>query len=287
MTQPIERRKTADLKLHSRFEELFGRPSPEHLRALASTMKDGGQGATIKVMPNGVILSGVDWFLAALYDGQEEVEVWVYYILEGDGEDAALPQLAEDYLRRQDVSLLARIQTHRRVKEVILGKPYDQWTSLDRSGYLHDIFANVGFSSRTVTRHLRIASLPQAIEDAFTRQAITLGQTVKIAALPVSSREAVASALRAGRPAGEVVAEFLPRGSGKHKNPKKAFEAFVRVLRRGLDDLEGRTDQVGVIDREEAGVLGRGQSLCQALLARAPRGLPPGPPELRGGDVAR
>jgi hypothetical protein len=79
-----------------------------------------------------------------------------------------------------------------------------------------------------------------------------------VAGLTRAEREEIAAKIRGGGEPAGVVRRFVAGGPGRHRHADGALEAFLKALRRGVADLEGRVEEVARITPEERAVLEQG-----------------------------
>jgi len=98
--------------------------------------------------------------------------------------------------------------------------------------------------------------------------ALTLAE--KVAGLTRQQAEQIADEIRAGDDPSAVVGKHTTKPSGKHKKADKALTAFLQNLERGVNDLDGRLDQMRFcLSAENAATLDRAEAIITAIRQRA------------------
>ena len=232
------------LKAHPQNALTFGSPTPQEIAALAAEMAKDGQLEPIEITPKGVIISGHSRWEAAKKLGWKTVCCWVRHDLAKAGADAVVERLIRTNLHRRQLTPLGKARCYRDLKTSCRA---NQRLSSTAKGDLRDQLGKMFHESgRSLDRKLQLLDLPLVLQKAFEDGQLPLTVATRIAGLKKPEQEQIAASVQAGANPVEVAATFLPPKETRHRRVYEAVRSFIKTLARGLDDLEGRTDQVGV-----------------------------------------
>jgi hypothetical protein len=96
---------------------------------------------------------------------------------------------------------------------------------------------------------MRVLDTPREVQDAFGAEMLTLVETAQVGTLTPDKQEQVAQTIREGEVPKDVVRRYRPQG--KRKEPRKALEVFIRNVRLGLADFEGRRDTILLLSPDQ------------------------------------
>jgi ParB family chromosome partitioning protein len=282
MTTPqerkIERWRLDRLTPHPKQAELFPEPPEHEVQELAADLKAHGQITPAEVLPDGTLLGGHRRLKAARHLGWAELTEWVREDLANDPK-AAEARLIEDNLYRRNMGPLGRARCYQRLKELAHGTSGGRLYAVDKVELRDRLGKHLGVSGRTLDRHLRVVtSTPVEVQHAVEARKLPVTLAERVADLPKAQREQVAAQIAAGGKPADVVRAALPKPDGKHKLAKDAIGAFLRSLERGVADLEGRVESVGVrLQPEEFALLDRAEDLVRRLRKQANKRKQPPP----------
>jgi ParB/RepB/Spo0J family partition protein len=266
----------AKLRPHPLQKKIYGQRSEWEIRELAESMAKNGQEEPVEILPGGKIIAGHGRVDAAKLLGWQTVRCWVRQDLKAAGPEAVEARLIETNLYRRQLSRLEMVSSYRHLKRIARDERGHQAHENKVKGDLRDMIAKrFGVSGRTLDRWLQVLDLPLPIQLAVDDGRLPLTQAVKIAVLGADASYQLKSRLEAGEDPMAVVQAFLPKGQKRHVKTIDAVAAFVRALRRGLHDFDGRVENVRpahvaphLADLEQAA------ALLQQLLAKG-REAPP------------
>lgn len=177
--------------------------------------------------------------------------------------------LAANFERRQ-LDMVARVRIAIETYQAKLA-PHRRLSQADLQRARDEIGKLVGRSGRSISRYLRLAQTPLPVQHAVSRGLLKLIAGEKVADLSAGTQMELADRIAGLTDAAQirvVVAEYVrQRRPGRHKTTCNAVASFLRLLDRGLDDVEGRLDQVApphVID--EVKTLKRASAVIEAML---------------------
>ena len=255
------------LQPHPKQAALFPEPPPHEVKELADDIRRTGLLQPVEVLPDGTIIAGHKRVAAATLLGWTEITVWVRDDLAGDAA-AAERRLIEDNLTRRQLGPLGLARCYKRLKELESrreGRLFDfEYRELrDRIG------RRLGVSGRTLDRHLRVLGTPQEVQNAVEAGTLPITVAEKVAGLPEPMQARVARKIKAGADPEKAIKAVLPKATGRHRKALGAKGAFLRCLRHGLDDLEGRVEQLGWYSPEEVSVLERAWAVIRRMRQQA------------------
>src|SRR5262249_2125619 len=100
---------------------------------------------------------------------------------------------------------------------------------------------------------------------------VRLVDAEKVADLDDQQQRKIARRIEKGEEATAVVAEYLGRAERRQPKPSQVVTVFAGAVRRAIDDLAGRTDEMGAgVLIERKGDLSAGRDFIADLLARCP-----------------
>jgi hypothetical protein len=261
--KPIESRKLDDLKAHPMQAALSPEPSPAEIEQLATILKRDGMDKPVEILPDGTILCGNDHVVAAKHLGWQEIDVWVRHDLAAQGKGAAERRLIESNLARQ-ADPLSKARCYAALKRLEYRGTLPQCA---RAELRKELVTKLRVSGRSVDRLLRVVTgTPLEIQDAVVTGKLALTLAVKVAGLTEPKRKQLAAEIRAGVDPATVVARHVAKPTGRHKKARHAVDAFLIALERGVNDLQGRVDSVGIrLSAKEAAMLSSAEAIIQAI----------------------
>lgn len=127
----------------------------------------------------------------------------------------------------------------------------------------------VGMSGRNLQRYLNVLAAPPEVQDAFAARRVRLVDAARVVTLSMREQETLADRLQAGGDPKAVLAEFFPKGDGRHVRVGDAVAAFCRAIEKSHADLDGRVDPISAkLVRKFEPSLRKGRKLVQSLLAK-------------------
>src|SRR5262249_7621186 len=219
-----------DLEPHPRQQEVFADLPDEQLEELAVDMKLNGQLVPIEVMPDGTIICGHQRVKAAKKLGWDSVKAVIREDLAAQGEAAVFDRLVSDNLNRRQLDPLGQARCYQKLKEnasKLPRKARAAYSGMD----LRDVLAKrFKMSGRTLGRWLRVLSTPLEVQRAVSENRLSLASAGRVAGADQAIAEMIATEIRLGKDPEEVVADNLPKKSGKQVNDRKAVMTFIRHL---------------------------------------------------------
>jgi hypothetical protein len=177
-------------------------------------------------------------------------------------------RLIEDNLNRRRLAPLELARCSQRLKE--LGRR-GGLCQQEKAELRDRIGMKLGMSGRNLDRYLRVLQgTPQEAQDAVSSGALAVTVAERVAGLKKATREQVAEEIRAGQDPAEAVRRHAPKGTGRHKKARHAIDAFLLALERGVNDLQGRVDSIGIrLSAREAATLHGAEAIIRAIRQRA------------------
>jgi ParB family chromosome partitioning protein len=262
----VERWPLDKLRPHPRNAVLFDDLPSTELTDLAQDMKRQGLITPIEIMPEGMIICGHQRVQAARQLEWTEIEVVVRHDLVDQDAAVIEERLISDNLNRREMDPLTRARCIRRIRELAYQKT---GRKRYRGGEdLRDALAKqLGLSGRHLSRIERLLLAPREVQRAVSARQLPLISAEKVTYLAEETQARIAEEIAAGKAPRQVVAPYLAKSNGCHKNVWKARQAFRRTLEKSLLDLEGRFDQHAYLTAQEAPVYHRAHNLLTRLLA--------------------
>jgi hypothetical protein len=220
-------------------------------KARVADIKRRGLLQPIEAVPIGndlyEILDGHGRKLACEVLGITEVRVLIRHDLAAAGEPRQEAEFLKANFMRRQMDVVQRVRVAARLYEVehcngrrLSGTELQ--TARDAIGQL------VGLSGRSVSRYLRLARAPLAVQRAVSCSLLPLVVGERVADLPAAARDAVAARLDGvddRREVHRIVREYVGGGGdGRRHKVRDALHVFVRDLDAGLHDLEHRAGEV-------------------------------------------
>jgi ParB/RepB/Spo0J family partition protein len=264
-----------DLEPHPRQQEVFADLPDDELDELATSMRLNGQLVPVEVTPEGEIICGHQRVKAAKKLGWDSVKAVIREDLAAQGEAAVFDRLVSDNLNRRQLDQLGQARCYQKLKEnasKLPRKARSAYAGMDLRDRLAKQFK---MSGRSLDRWLRVLSTPVEVQRAVSENRLSLASAGRVAGADQVVMEFVATEIRLGKDPEEVVADNLPKKSGKQLNDRKAVMTFIRHLRSDVSDLEGRVNQLnlrGPLKPDQIELLGRaGQVLQELAIKCAPK----------------
>jgi ParB/RepB/Spo0J family partition protein len=230
------------LKPHPSQAGLFQDTPEAEFEELKNDIAKRGLRHPVEALPDGTIICGHRRVRALRLLGRRTVPVLVLHGLAAQGEAAVRRHLITDNLLRRQLTPLGKVRCYVGLLEELARERRAAGTV--PRGELREHLARIlKQSGRNVDRYLAVSRLPMPVQQAFDEGQLSLVEAARIATLDVAVQGRIAAAIGQGVPAREAVAGHLPAPSGRHRKVGDALAAFVRSLRRGLADLEGRVGQ--------------------------------------------
>lgn len=269
----------ASLRPHPQQHVFYDDPPQHELQALADDLRQNGQRDPVHVMPpknkaslpSYTILDGTRRCRAAVLAEMETVKVLVRHDLK-DANAATVETefLKFNFLRRQMRPLQkARVAMRLFLIETKRSRlfQHDAPEARDRVGRA------IGMSGRNLDRYFRVLQTPLPVQNAVDAGILPLVLGSRVASLTQEAQMKLAGeieGLRDKQLISRIVSEHLGIDSARrHSRASNALGAFAREIERGLRDLDGRLDIVGLPSIEEvAPILGEGAKMISHLLGR-------------------
>lgn len=263
--------KIADLKPHPQeAHTFFGPPSPT-VRSLADGMAVSGPQYAIEILPNYTIVSDHDPVRAAMFLRWAEIDAVLRPDLADNGDAAVEDYVLFSRLNRRGRHRLEVARDYQRLHEI----GQHEWRKGRRRRddlhecqrrNLHDLMAEkLGAKGRSLNRWLAVLQAPVEVQDALIREQISLVDAEAVGHLRPKVKEEIAQAIRDGGNVKDVVVAHLPQKDGRHKSAHDAFSALLRSIKRGVQDLDGREDQIPGLDEKEFEEFGDAVAFLQRL----------------------
>ena len=203
--RPVLKRKIADLREHPRQQELFGDIPDGQLDELAADIDLNGQRDPVEILDDGTIIDGHQRCRAAEKLGRDEVDVVIRNDLAVAGDAAIQMYMISVNLMRRQMDILAIARAYRYMKQIETGP--DE-VSGSESRELRDRLAKrlgTKLSGRTLERYAKLIDTPRAVQDAISRQELSMGAALKVAKLSECAKEGIAAAIRGGQSAKDAI----------------------------------------------------------------------------------
>ncbi len=282
MTSPQETTMSpADLKPHPLQQDYFDDAGDADLQALADDLRDNGQRDPIHVMPPDnaagldafTILDGNQRTRAAKLAGLETVRVLIRHdLIDADAATVEAEFLKFNVLRRQ-LRPLQKARIAMRLFLIEKGRPPGTMRSSDAPEARDRVGKALEMSGRNLARYFNVLRTPLPIQNAVDRGLLPLVLGSRVANLSPGAQQVLAGQIEAmtdGKTIASVVSKHLGiEAAPGHRKPNDAFAAFARQLGRGLQDLDGRLDQVSDRAlRESLEALRDAQAVISHLIGR-------------------
>jgi ParB family chromosome partitioning protein len=264
VSYPLDR-----LKPHPLQAGLFADLPDVEIERLAEDLRRHGQQCPIEVLRDGTIVCGHQRVRAARMLGWEEIDAVVRADLEDKGAPYVAARLIADNALRRQLTPLDQARCYRQLKQQagrMEREDADQYRGMD---YRDVLARQFGMSGRHLDRLVRILKTPMAVQNAVSGNRLSLKAAGKVAGLKEPQQKEVARRIAAGEEPEQVVADYVTKGTGRHRKAAVACKAFVRGLRRGLADLDGRLVELKSVSAADAGVLREGLQVIEQILQQA------------------
>jgi ParB-like chromosome segregation protein Spo0J len=272
----------ADLVPHPLQCEFYANCSADDDQALAEDLRQRGQQVPIIVMPDGnaaglppsTILDGHRRARLMLANGQTKAMVQIRHDLkDADAATVEAEFLKYNFTRRQlhplDRARIAQrlFLLERRRKTVRSLSSTEMPAMRDRVGQA------LGMSGRNLDRYLRVLETPLPVQNAVRDRRMKLILGAKIALLPRTEQEEIASEIASitdPKQITEIVSRYLKLPDDRrHRKANDAAHSIAVALERGIEDLDGRVDQVGTsVIREKLDTFRKAYSVIAQLLKK-------------------
>jgi ParB-like chromosome segregation protein Spo0J len=275
-TKGIEKMAVASLKPHPRQAEFFSEPPPHEVAELAADMKLHGQLQPVEIVPSGIIICGHKRVAAARLLGWTEIDVWVRTDL-ADKPAEVERRLVEDNLYRRQLGPMAIARCYRHLKQLAskfaAGADQPQRLAGREHEDLRDQLARrLDMSGRNLDRLLRILEhAPAVVQHAVEAGRLPMTVAYQVAGLDPEVKKQIAAEIRSGVEPVEVVRRLVAKPDPRHKHGREAGLAFVKMLERGLVDLDGRVEQAGWFTPVQVQTLRMAGDVIKQLLKHSER----------------
>jgi ParB-like chromosome segregation protein Spo0J len=245
----LERRPLDSLTPHPKQREVFCDLGDDEVQYLAEDMDRNGQLVPIEISPAGTIICGHRRVAAAKRQGWQDIECWVRYDLEEQGEAAITSRFIEDNLERRQLSHLGIARCYRQLKQIgRVGHGGE-----DKAGDLRDSFGErFGMSGRSLDRLAKMLETPMAVQNAYERGELTQGQILSIVKLDADIQQAIAERIAEGEKPADVAKEYLA-GDKPPKQPATALTRFVKASQQfhlDFDSVVDMAEQLKATDKK-------------------------------------
>jgi len=269
----VEQRKLSDLRPFPLQTQLEGTTTPFEDAELADDIEQHGLREPIQILPRNkaglpenTILDGHRRKAALTASEEKEVAVDVRYDLANAERETIYKEFYRIGLMRRHPSPLVKARFAKGLIESERG------SSNPNNGEVRDRIGKwIGMSGRHLDRFLSVLRTPLEIQTAFENKKLSLMEADKVSRLTEDKQSQIAQRIHDGELPREVVTKFFPKQRSGHKKPNDAFVAFMKMLRRGIEDLADRANRVSpnlIVDYEDD--LRGARKLFRALLDRRP-----------------
>jgi hypothetical protein len=260
-----EEREVSCLRPHRLLESLPGGPEGP---APAGAGSGPSQQGHPRILPDGTVLAGLRWVLAAKEAGRKKVRV----VVRGDPADLDQASIGlyvvalhvHDF-RLDWLDLGGCFRAWVRWKKTLRSTPHGRALAAKHNELIRQLF---DISRRELERCACVLDAPLTIQDSFRSGNLPLTTAIRILGRPGYGQRAIAAAIEQGACPSAASARYLPKKDRRHKKAYKAVEAGVRGLERFIEDLEGRIDQVGALPLKWVDVLECGLDMITRLLLK-------------------
>jgi ParB-like chromosome segregation protein Spo0J len=257
--------------------DFFDDLSEHDLVALADDIDRNGLRSPIEVLPTNkagyspdTLLSGHQRKRALERNGLTKAEVIVRYDLSDASSAEIETAFFDDNDNRRQLDKLAKAKVALRRYEIERHRPRgglrrdaEKREARDRVGQA------IGMSGRNLQRYFRVLFTPKEVQDAFRSNRLPLIAAEKVADLDAKQQQAVARRIASGEDPKAVVSDHLPKSDGRHRRATPAFISFIKALKRGIEDLDGRVPKVWhVAVRQHSSDLKRARTMIDELLQK-------------------
>ncbi|MGD0901241.1 MAG: ParB N-terminal domain-containing protein, partial [Thermoguttaceae bacterium] len=234
------------------------------LDELARDMETHGQRDPVEILDNGVIVDGHQRRRAALRLGWNELDVIVREDL-AEAEDSAVEaEMIAANLHRRQLDVLAIARLYARLRQIARGWDSDDFVGEVKRDVRDRLAGRLGHrSGRTLDRYVKLLETPREVQDAVSRQELSMGAAIKVAKLSEDDRATIAAAIRQGQPAKEVIAAFFNARRSRPANPET--QEFLAALASTVSEpSEAATPAAG--NDEDLGALQDPVSNLEAVI---------------------
>jgi len=252
-------RKISDLRPHPKQQAIYGDLSHAEFRELVDDIQRNGLRQPPEIAPDGTILDGHQRVLAYTQLGKKEIEVFVRDVLT---EDELEDRFIQANLVRRHLDPLAKARAIQALAELEQRRPGVPGVEF-RERLAQRLGGNM--SGRSIDRYLKLLTLPRPIQDAVSRNELTMMKALKVASLPQKKQNAIAADISQGESPNALVEKYLPRPAPKASNgaasPADLYYVLVDFFATDLDTVE----------KSEAEIVGQAKphQATAALLDRA------------------
>jgi hypothetical protein len=266
----VDRRLLKDLTLHPELFALVGEPAEADVERLARALADGRDAGPLpEVTPDGRVIAGYQVVSAAGLAELAEIDVVVRDALAGQSDALVTLVIIDLALDGGGLAPLGVARCIRRAHQLRRGIPYDEIRPYQRGEVEDQVASRLGLSKRNAQRYVRLLGAPAEVQTAYCSGKLSLTLAERAAGLPDAKQRELVAALAAGEDPREALARYVKVPSKRHRDAHKDMQAFLRSLQRGLDDLDGRTQDVLSLYAEDADLIDRAVELLQSVRAKA------------------
>jgi ParB-like chromosome segregation protein Spo0J len=269
-TRTMARRPVTGLRPHPDLLAVLGAPADDEVERLARNLEAGRpQGLLAEVTPDGQVIFGHLAVLAARSAGLDEVDVLIHEDLAGAPDALVAMAVIDGALERSGLDHLTTARALARAHQLRSELPLDLVRDYQRGRLDRQLARRLGISARAAQRYLRLLEAPPEVQTAFTAGQLALTVAERVAGLPQARQDELAAALRAGEDPSKAVAGFVKMPPARHQKAHVAWANFLKALRQGLLDLEGRAERIKALSTEDAKVVDNAVALLRQVRGAA------------------
>jgi len=250
LKKQIERRLLADLQPHPLLSDIQLDPDSSHFKQWQADLADNGQTNIIEITPDGDVIGGLQWFLAAQELEYDHVRVWVRSDL--SDEEAAIRALESTY-NNLPLSGLAKARTLVALRDRQKAKDFREAYGpesvrrplLRNREALRKVLKELHpeKSERSLDRYACVLNTPVEVQDAVDRGELKLAVAGRVSKRGDKLQKEIARRLRAGEEPAAVVEELAPVRE-RYKPPGRKIGRVYRAWEDGVDELEPDFDRI-------------------------------------------
>ena len=271
----LETRKLKDLKPFPLQHEFFDEDIAVEIETLAKEIEEDGLIEPIEIVPEtddglpaDTIISGHRRRLACESIGLTKVKVKVRYDLVHAGRSTIEQIYFRKNLHRRHLDRLTRARITLRLYELELGRERGDFDEDQAADARDRVGQTIGMSGRNLERYWNVIRTPVPVQNAFRDGRLTLVAAAKVAKLDTRQQQRIARRIKKGEEPKTVLAEYFPKSERRQPKPNLIVTGLTRALRRAIDDMAGREDEVDAeVVSEVKRELKQGRGLIRRLLA--------------------
>jgi hypothetical protein len=255
-SRAVAPRALQDLAPHDELFALIGEPAEGDVEWLARTQAAGRDtGLMPEVTPDGRVIFGYEVVTAGRRAGLGKIDVILRADLDGQAPAVVRMALIDAALERGDLTPLGTARCIARAHQLRSAIPFESIRPYQRGVVDEQVALRLGVSLRTAQRYCRLVQTPAEVQAAFSSGKLPLTLAERAAGLSDARQAKLADALRGSKDACEVFARFVKVRGGRHAKTAAAWRALLKSLRRGLDDMDDRFQDVRALSPEDAAVV--------------------------------